>query len=96
MAEWYYINRGATDRRLALKIVGYKNNRQVFQARAVIFVLIYCSENQWYTQEQNRWYSKRTCSFTAVKGLSRHILALQIGLRYSTLPLTVRHSRFAR
>ena len=54
MAEWYYINRGATDRRLALKIVGYKNNRQVFQARAVIFVLIYCSENQWYTQEQNK------------------------------------------
>ena len=39
MAEWYYINRGATDRRLALKIVGYKNNRQVFRARAVILLL---------------------------------------------------------
>ena len=54
MAEWYYIYRGATDRRLALKFVDYKSNRQSFEARAVIFVLIYCSENQWYTQEQNK------------------------------------------
>ena len=38
-------------------------------------MLIYCSENQWYIQERNRWYSRRTRSFTAVKGLSWHILA---------------------
>lgn len=38
-------------------------------------MLIYCFENQWYTQERNKWYSKRTHSFAAVKGLSRHILA---------------------
>ena len=75
MVRWYSIYRSATDRWLALDLTIYKSNRQSLQARAVIFVLIYCSENQWYTQEQNRWYSKRTRSFTAVKGLSRHILA---------------------
>lgn len=54
MVEWYYIYRSATDRRLALDLAIYKSNRQSLQARAVIFVLIYCSENQWYTQEQNK------------------------------------------
>ena len=54
IVEWYYINRGATDRRLALKFDDYKSNRQSCRARAVIFVLIYCSENQWYTQEQSK------------------------------------------
>ena len=53
IAEWYYINRGATDRRLALKIVGYKNNRQVFEARAVIFVSYYCLKNLLSIQEQS-------------------------------------------
>lgn len=27
IVEWYYINRGATDRRLSLKFVDYKSNR---------------------------------------------------------------------
>lgn len=52
IVDWYYVNRGATDRRLALKIVGYKNDRQSFQARAVIFVLFYCFLNLLRIQEQ--------------------------------------------
>ena len=42
IVEWYYINRSATDRRLALDLAIYKSDRQSLQARAVIFVPIYC------------------------------------------------------
>lgn len=53
MAEWYYINRSATDRRLALiKFLSYKSNRQSLQARAVIFVSYYCLKNLLSIQAQ--------------------------------------------
>ena len=94
MVRWYYIYRGATDRRLALKFVDYKSNRQSFEARAVIFVLIYCSENQWYTQEQNRWCTSGRAALQPSRGF-RGISSPE-GLRYSTVPLTAAPSCVGR
>ena len=40
MAKWYYINRSATDRRLALEFDSYKSNRQVVRLGRLFLCLI--------------------------------------------------------
>ena len=40
MVEWYYINRSATDRRLALDLTNYKSNRQVVGTGRLFLCLI--------------------------------------------------------
>ncbi len=40
IVEWYYINRSATDRRLALDLTNYKSNRQVVGTGRLFLCLI--------------------------------------------------------
>ena len=94
MAEWYYIYRGATDRRLALKFVDYKSNRQSYEARAVIIVSFYCFRNPLRIQGQNRWCTGGRAALQPSRGF-RGISSPE-GLRYSTVPLTAAPSCVGR
>lgn len=94
VVEWYYINRSATDRRLALKFDSYKSNRQVCRLGR----LFLCSFIALRTNGIPKSKTGGTASGRAALQPSRGFRGISSpeGLRYSTVPLTAAPSCVGR
>ena len=79
IVKWYYINRSATDRRLALEFDSYKSNRQVVRLGRLFLCLIIA----WRTY----WVSKRKACNTQAKDRNK-----QLSCQHNTSPPFVKIS----
>ena len=95
MVEWYYINRSATDRRLALKFDSYKSNRQRFLRTWRLFL---CSFIALRTNGIPKSETSGTARGRTALQPSRGFRGISSpeGLRYSTVPLTAEPSCVGR
>ena len=81
MVEWYYINRSATDRRLALKFDSYKSNRQRFLRTWRLFLCLFIAFGT------NCVSKRKACNTQAKDGYE------QIGCQHNTIPPFIRFLR---
>ena len=77
MVEWYYINRGATDRRLALDLTNYKSNRQVVRPGGYFCVLLLLEEPIEYPSAKHVIHRLRIEINNSVVSITQALLSLR-------------------